>query len=194
MKIARHLADLADRLTPYAGPLFARIPAKVRAPVFTALFALAGLLGLQTDSEAGAVLAVIAWGIGGAIDALISWRDRKLAEERAAFVARTQVGTGLRDIVVAVIACGSLLACSHWSAGLTYARAEALATGAVEWAEGSGVATTGDLDCEASATGEVCYRSRCMPLGVSIETIDDGAGLWLCASVGPIVKCERVPQ
>lgn len=198
MKISTLLAALADRLIPLAGPLLDRIPARVRVPLFSAIFAVAGTLGLRTDSEVAAVLAVVAWAIGGVLDALISWRARQIAARHAELVhglkTSASQSTGLRDVTLALLASASLLACSHWSAGLTYARAEALATGSVEWADGSGVATTGDLDCEASATGEVCYRSRCMPLRVSLETVDDGAGLWLCASVGPIVKCERVPQ
>jgi hypothetical protein len=198
MKIAALLAQLADRLTPIAGPLLDRIPARVRVPLFSAIFAVAGVFGIERSNEAATVLAVVAWVIGGLLDALISWRARQVAARHAELVhglkTSASQSTGLRDVTLALLASASLLACSHWSAGLTYARAEALATGAVEWAEGSGVSTTGDLDCEASATGEVCYRSRCMPLRVSLETIDDGAGLWLCASVGPIVKCERVPQ
>lgn len=176
------LANL-DRIVAVVAPILARVP----GPTRTLIASIAAALGI-TATDDGAIVVLVVYAIGGAVDALVSWRARRIEADRVAKL-RT-----IPAVLPGFILCALVAGCSHWSAGLTYARAEALATGAVEWTEGSGVATTGDLDCEASATGEVCYRSRCMPLRVSLETVDDGAGLWLCASVGPIVKCERVPQ
>lgn len=176
------LANL-DRIVVAVAPILARVP----GPVRTLVASIAAAVGITATGD-GAVVVLVLYAFGGAVDALVSWRSRRIEAERVAKL-RT-----IPAVLSGFVLCALVAGCSHWSAGLTYARAEALATGAVEWAEGSGVATTGELDCEASATGEVCYRSRCMPLRVSLETIDDGAGLWLCASVGPVVRCERVPQ
>lgn len=176
------LANL-DRIVAVVAPILAKWPASARALLATAVTT----AGIREAGDEGAVIFGI-YIVGGLLDALVTWRARRIEAKR---VATLRV---IPPVLPGFLLLAFLSGCSHWSAGLTYARAEALATGAVEWTEGSGLSSVGDLDCEASATGEVCYRSRCMPLRVSIETIDDGAGLWLCASVGPVVKCERVPQ
>lgn len=195
MKTARLLADLADRLTPIAGPLLSRIPARVRVPLFSALFAVAGTLGLRTDSEAAAVLAVVAWAIGGAVDALISWRKRQIEKRHAALIGKiTQAvdRSSLRDVVLAVIACGSLLGCSHWHAGLQRAAIEASAAGQVEYLSGRGIEGSGEFRVETSATLKVCRDRACMPTTVTVETTD-GAHVTVCASVWRLTTCEVVP-
>lgn len=176
------LANL-DRIVAVVAPLLSRVPAQIRVWIAS----IAAAVGVTATGD-GAAIVLAVYVIGGLLDALVSWRARRI---EAARVAKLRT---IPAVLPGFALCALVAGCSHWSAGLTYASAEALATGAVEWAEGSGVATTGDLDCEASATGEVCYRSRCIPLRVSIETLDDGNGLWLCANVGPVVRCERVPQ
>lgn len=97
------------------------------------------------------------------------------------------------DVLLLFALAVGLGGCAHWSAGLTGVEVAASSTGEVVWAEGSGLSTAGDLACEAEARGEVCYRSRCVPLSVTIETREHLDGVWVCASAGPIVKCEVVP-
>lgn len=86
-----------------------------------------------------------------------------------------------------------LWGCAGWGANLAEVSAEATATGSMTWAEGSGLSTAGDLACEASATGEVCYRARCVPLRVTVQADAAGAQARVCAHIGPFVRCEVVP-
>ena len=176
------LANL-DRIVAIVAPLLSRVPGQFRLWIAS----VAAAVGVTATGD-GAAIVLAVYIVGGLLDALVSWRAARIEAKRVDKL-RT-----IPPVLPGFLLLAFTAGCSHWSAGLTHARAEALATGEVEWTEGSGLSSVGGLDCSASATGEVCYRNRCIPLRVSIETLDDGDGLWLCANVGPVVRCERVPQ
>jgi len=187
--IQRALVRLADTIAPLAGPLLDRLPPRIRAAVFTSIGGIAATLGITASNDALAVVTVALWALGGLADWLVSWRRKQLA----AVPPVTSSGpTGLRDIVIAVIACGGLVGCSHWHAGLQRAAIEASAAGQVEYLAGRGFEGSGAFAVETSATLKVCRDRSCVPITVAVET-SDGAHVTVCASVWRLTTCEVVP-
>lgn len=179
-----------DTLAVLLAPLLRHFPARARTLVFSVAASL-GLVAADDDWGHAAIIVTI-YLVGGLIDAVLSWRLRRLTRAADSIGAPRDVRIP-PDIVLLVALSAGLSGCAGWRANLATVTAEASAVGALTWEEGSGLSTTGELACEAAAAGEICYRARCVPLEVTVTADAAGQQARVCAHVGPFTRCEVVP-